>query len=201
MSTGSGAWISGIHTVPHASFNQGTKCTCKDTGREDTCPGPTQPGHRDTGLHPSPQCYRRRKPHGALVIAASGHSPGALLLPRVALKTPRAGAHYPCPVTALDSPGPPYPGQGAPSLTQLTLVTWRRLSRPQLVPQGRETNQVSDSQAGRRCPEQLGAGSRDGGLARTAADTQTPETDISRMRLASLVNQTALSAPGRTSNL
>lgn len=118
-----GAWISGIHTIPHTSFNQGTKCAYMDMG------GRT-PAHAQLGTKPRPCAevltqLQESKPHSAPVITASGHSPGARSSPRAA-EDPPCGASYPSPVAALNSPDPHTQGGGAPSLAQLTVVTRRR---------------------------------------------------------------------------
>lgn len=155
-----GAWISGIHTIPHASFNQGTECACKDTGKRGHLPR----AHAQPGTEPRPctqvlSQLQERKPHGAPVITASGHSPGALLLPQGSGRLPVRGS-LPIPSDCSGLTWPPYPGRGAPSLAQLTLVTRRRLSTPAGPARG-ETNQVSDSKR-HEGAEQPGAGSRDG---------------------------------------
>ena len=67
----------GIHTVPHASFNQGTKCAYMDMG------GRTH-AHAQLGTEPRPCAQvltqlQESKPHSAPVITAGGHSPGAPL--------------------------------------------------------------------------------------------------------------------------
>lgn len=154
---GLGSQVSILSPTPPST--RAPNAPARTRGREDTCPGPTPSRAQNRGLAPKSSVLQERKPHGALVITAGGHSPGALLLPQGNRRLPVRGS-LPMPSDCSGLTWPPYPGRGAPSVTQLTLVTWGRLSTP-AGPAGRETNQVSDSKRDEGA-EQPGAGSRDG---------------------------------------
>lgn len=101
---------------PPRLLQPGHQMRLQGHGEERTpAQGPRPAGHRTAGLHPSPQCYRSANLTALWSLRPVGTAQGPCSSPRAAEDSP-CGARYPCPVTALDSPGPHTQGEGPPAL-------------------------------------------------------------------------------------